>query len=112
MTFSISTVCSERSALLLLKPLGLNSKPNRIASAGLFELAENSVLSRGQKSGGCETKGRWAMKSPMGEHDRVILEAYLQDLICEARNPNQLDVLVQVLTLLQHTRTRAASNSA
>jgi hypothetical protein len=52
------------------------------------------------------------MKSPMGERDRAMLEGYLQDLICDARSPNQLDLLVQALTMLQHSRTRAASNSA
>jgi hypothetical protein len=78
----------------------------------LFELAENSVIVTRKKIRRLQNQGRWTMKSPMGEHDWVMLEAYLQDLICEARNPTQLDVLVQALTLLQHTRTRAASNSA
>ena len=40
-----------------------------------------------------------------------MLEAYLQDLIWGTKKPEDLDVLVQVLTSLQHVRTRTASNS-
>jgi hypothetical protein len=41
-----------------------------------------------------------------------MLEAYLQDLIGDAKSPDQLDMLVQALTSLQHSRTRTASNRA
>jgi hypothetical protein len=52
------------------------------------------------------------MKSSIGEHDRMMLEAYLHDLIWDAKKPEERDVLVQALTSLQHSRARTASNSA
>jgi hypothetical protein len=35
-----------------------------------------------------EIKAGQAMKSSIGEHERVVLEAYLQDLIWGANNAN------------------------
>jgi len=52
------------------------------------------------------------MKSSIGEQERVVLEAYLQDLIWGVNNPNELDVPVETLTTLQHWKTRSAGKQA
>jgi hypothetical protein len=52
------------------------------------------------------------MKSSIGEHERVVLEAYLQDLIWGANNPNELDVPARALTTLQNWKTRSDGNQA